>query len=357
MGFRFYRRMRIAPGISVNFSKSGASLSLGGRGAHVTVGPRGTRTTVGIPGTGLYYTEQSGAHHRAPAPPPRPTGPSPAVKPEDRLHLGFFAKLFAPKEEKALVDGLREAALGREDAALPLLAQAAGFADAAFMSGVIELKKNEYEKAAAHFECAAADLPHLKQQFAKYGVKMVVTMPIAAGYEAHVGADEHGVRLLLTEIYHKLGQPDKALACLERLRTLEPNDLVVRLAYVEFLLDRPAPDADTCRKAVDAAGDIANDSDLQAALLLYKARALRLLGLCDAAAQLLTVALHKTKDRPAELLQAARYERGLTYAAKGAPARARADWEKLYADNPHYEDVAQRLGLTAPPAPPAPPAP
>ncbi len=29
MGFRFWRRVRIAPGESVNFSKSGASLSVG----------------------------------------------------------------------------------------------------------------------------------------------------------------------------------------------------------------------------------------------------------------------------------------------------------------------------------------
>jgi Protein of unknown function (DUF4236) len=60
--FRFYRRMRIFPGLSVNLSKSGPSLSVGVRGAHVTVGPRGVRRTIGIPGTGIYYTSQSGYH-------------------------------------------------------------------------------------------------------------------------------------------------------------------------------------------------------------------------------------------------------------------------------------------------------
>jgi Protein of unknown function (DUF4236) len=60
--FRFYRRMSIFPGLSLNVSKSGPSLTFGMRGAHMTVGPRGVRKTVGIPGTGFYYTSQSGRH-------------------------------------------------------------------------------------------------------------------------------------------------------------------------------------------------------------------------------------------------------------------------------------------------------
>ena len=59
MGLRLFRRIKIAPGISINLSKSGLSASAGMRGAHVTLGPRGVRRTVGIPGTGIYYTENS----------------------------------------------------------------------------------------------------------------------------------------------------------------------------------------------------------------------------------------------------------------------------------------------------------
>src|SRR5262249_18321741 len=57
MSWRFRRRLRILPGITWNFSKSGVSTSFCVRGAHYTVGPRGRRFTVGIPGTGLSYTE------------------------------------------------------------------------------------------------------------------------------------------------------------------------------------------------------------------------------------------------------------------------------------------------------------
>ena len=60
--FRFYKRLHIFPGVSVNVSKSGPSLTLGMRGAHVTLGSTGIRKTVGIPGTGIYYTSHSGYH-------------------------------------------------------------------------------------------------------------------------------------------------------------------------------------------------------------------------------------------------------------------------------------------------------
>src|ERR1700723_1733766 len=64
--FRFYRRVSIFPGLSVNVSKSGPSLTVGMRGAHMTFGSKGIRKTVGIPGTGIYYTSHrtyySGAH-------------------------------------------------------------------------------------------------------------------------------------------------------------------------------------------------------------------------------------------------------------------------------------------------------
>jgi hypothetical protein len=62
MSFRFYRRLKIAPGLSVNFSRSGPSLSVGVRGAHVTVGRRGVTKTVGLPGTGLFFTSRTGFH-------------------------------------------------------------------------------------------------------------------------------------------------------------------------------------------------------------------------------------------------------------------------------------------------------
>jgi hypothetical protein len=54
---RFQRRIKIAPGLRLNLSKSGASVSAGHRGFWYTVGPRGERATIGLPGSGLFWTQ------------------------------------------------------------------------------------------------------------------------------------------------------------------------------------------------------------------------------------------------------------------------------------------------------------
>jgi hypothetical protein len=53
--FRFRRILKIIPGVRVNISKTGSSLSIGKRGATVNAGKRGVYTTIGIPGSGLSY--------------------------------------------------------------------------------------------------------------------------------------------------------------------------------------------------------------------------------------------------------------------------------------------------------------
>jgi hypothetical protein len=64
MVLRFRRSVKIAPGVRLNMSKSGPSLSVGGRGATANFSKRGTRTTIGIPGTGLSYTSSSHSANR-----------------------------------------------------------------------------------------------------------------------------------------------------------------------------------------------------------------------------------------------------------------------------------------------------
>ena len=61
MGLRFRKSLRLVPGLRLNLSKRGASLSVGGKGVTANLGSRGVRTTVGIPGTGLSYTTRPAA--------------------------------------------------------------------------------------------------------------------------------------------------------------------------------------------------------------------------------------------------------------------------------------------------------
>lgn len=58
MALRFSRRASLIPGLRLNLSKSGPSVSVGHRGAWCTVGPRGQRATTASLGRGIYWTEK-----------------------------------------------------------------------------------------------------------------------------------------------------------------------------------------------------------------------------------------------------------------------------------------------------------
>lgn len=60
MGIRFRRRVRIAPGVSLNISKSGIGISAGPPGLRAGFGVRGSHYSAGAPGTGLHYRKQIG---------------------------------------------------------------------------------------------------------------------------------------------------------------------------------------------------------------------------------------------------------------------------------------------------------
>ena len=58
---RFFKRIRILPGLRLNVSRSGVSASVGGRGAWITLRRgRKPRVTVGAPGTGFSMTQGGG---------------------------------------------------------------------------------------------------------------------------------------------------------------------------------------------------------------------------------------------------------------------------------------------------------
>jgi hypothetical protein len=63
VGFQFFCRIRIIPGVRLNLSRSGVSTSIGSRGAWYTFGSGRRRTTVGVPGSGLSYSRQVRTQH------------------------------------------------------------------------------------------------------------------------------------------------------------------------------------------------------------------------------------------------------------------------------------------------------
>ena len=59
MGLRYRKRVKVAPGVYLNLSKSGVSTTLkAGKGVSVSMGKNGTYLNTGIPGTGIYSRQK-----------------------------------------------------------------------------------------------------------------------------------------------------------------------------------------------------------------------------------------------------------------------------------------------------------
>lgn len=64
-----------------------------------------------------------------------------------------------------------------------------------------------------------------------------------------------------------------------------------------------------------------------------------------AAIDVFTIALRRRKDRAETLLRQLRYERAVLYDRVGRKAQARRELERVYAEDPDFKDVRNRLGL------------
>jgi tetratricopeptide (TPR) repeat protein len=340
MSFRFWRRVRLAPGLTLNLSKSTASVSIGPPGAKYTISPRGNRATAGLPGTGLFYTVHDrggrGSDGRAPAP---------TVAQRDKLDLGFFRRLITPADERGFVDGLKALHEGRDAAALEALEQPDAAPDAIWAAGMIRLRREEFAKACAHFEAVLNTAGRLGQLFTKYDVAAQASLAITEDVVAHVAPCERGTRLVLVEIAQQEGRHDVAHVHLHTLLTQRMGDAVVLLSFAELALDTPE-DTDLLQEVVRRTVEVENITPVDTAILLYRAKALAELGLPDAAIDVFTLANRRRKDRSPALLQQVRYERALLYEHVGQRARARREFEKLYAADPGFGDLAERLGLS-----------
>jgi tetratricopeptide (TPR) repeat protein len=337
MAFRFWRRVRLALGITLNLSKTTASLSLGPRGAKYTISPRGNRATAGIPGTGLFYSvhdrSRSGRGGASPAP---------KVAKRDRLSLGFFQRLMTPAEERRFVDGIRALNDGDQEAALYALEESGDLPDAAWMAGMIRLRLENFDQAKTHLLHVLDQLNELGGLFAKYDIAAEASLPITKDVFAHIFPRERGTRLALAEIAQLQGRAEDAYFHLDKLLVLDPADPVVLLSFVELALDN-TDDLEAMERVVSLTAGVINTTPVDTATLLYRGRALAALNMPDGAISVLTLANRRRKDRPDELMRQIRYDRAVLYDQVGRRAQARREMERLYAEDSDFEDVRARL--------------
>ena len=60
MAIRFRKTKKILPGVKLNLSKSGVSVTAGVKGASINIGKNGVYRNLGIPGTGISKRDKLG---------------------------------------------------------------------------------------------------------------------------------------------------------------------------------------------------------------------------------------------------------------------------------------------------------
>ncbi len=209
---------------------------------------------------------------------------------------------------------------------------------------MLRLMREEFGPARRHLEAAQGGLERLGGLLQKYGIAAQVNFPVTPKVNAHARPRERGKRLALVEIAQFEGDRAGAMRHVERLLAIEPGDSVVLLSFAELTLEGDA-DRAQLEWVVALSAGISNETPVQTALVLYHSRALARLGLADAAIDVFTLVLLRRKDRADTLLRQLRYQRTVLYDQAGRKAKARRELERVYAEDPEFEDLREPLRL------------
>jgi tetratricopeptide (TPR) repeat protein len=349
MSMRYRRSMKLGPGLRLNASKSGLSVTFGPRGYHHTVSTSGRRTTtVGLPGSGLYWQESRGGRRRpksvrASQTPQVRRAVSPPTQPGRAIaHAG----LFAPTYEKEFARALGEMTAGRNREALDRFERAAAadtkqrsIADD-LLAGSLCVMLGEPARAIPHLEKVAASSEELPDALMRHYLPDGLPFELKIGDHVHIAVlmGTLAATVLLATAYEAVERYDEAIGVLQQLLDAHPEPAVKLLLCLLHAHKQEWQDV------VTVAAGSTNDDDIGLALCVIAGEALCELGLPDGALQSLSTAL-RSSTRDPELRKQARYVRARAYTQLGQQARGSKELQQLYAIDPAYRDVASQLGL------------
>jgi len=169
-------------------------------------------------------------------------------------------------------------------------------------------------------------------------VALQLSVKITENVQAQAPFSSVGAALMLAELYQLAARLEDAIGLVQQLHEADAANPVIRLSLADLYF------ADGDQEGVlEAASTARNDSDHGVALLHLRAAAMFAMNHQDGAFESFKEALAKTTGRDPELLKVVRYDRALAYAAAGHTAKANSDLERIYAVDPGYQDVRERL--------------
>lgn len=350
MGLRFRRSVKLGAGVRLGVSKTGFGVSAGTRGARYSVHTSGRTTrTIGVPGSGASFVSTSGGGSGRGG---RRSSASRQVvlPPQSIASILPRPGLFSGKAEKRYHEGVHAYLRDEHDKALAGLEETLSLEPSAVSAHLIaaicigRLDRPDAEQI-GHLEAlVSSDAAMPDRLQAKYLPSPPVSLSLQGRITEHITAevpfDSVGASLLLAEHYQEAGRLEEAIGLVQQLHEANSGDPVIKLSLADLLMAD-----DDYEGVVEVAAGTTNDSDLGAALLHLRGAALFALGHETGALEAFRDALAKP-SRDAELLKVIRYDRALACEAAGQKGRAKQDFERIYAQDPTYLDVRERLATT-----------
>lgn len=337
MGLRVQKSIRLGKHLRINLSKSGLGASINLFGVTVGAGPRGPYVSVNLPGSGVSYRQnltggranvikQSSAQVEADA-------QAASSLPEP----GFFAA----GEEKELFKGLEAYHAGQSEEALKYFLAAAEEEPGAAIMAAALLQPDE----AGRFRAiellervVESDEDFPTPLMEKYLADLNLTIEITPSVAVDVPVNGLVAPLLLVELYQATRRVQEAIALLDEVAGLA-SEPVLLLSLCELYTSRAM-----WPQLIDQAKAVEPDDDVTTSIVIFYGRAMQSQELHEAAVSVFNKALRKKAGRSPQVRREAIYWRAVSYEAQGKTAQARKEWELLYAEDPDFKDVAQRLG-------------
>ena len=336
-GLRVQKRISLGKFLRLNISKSGVGISARLAGFTIGTGPRGPYINFDLPGrTGLSYRKQLGGKKKDSA---------------DRKDANVSAQsaslpeipqpgLLASGHEKDLAKALEHYHAGQPDEALRYFFEAAPKEPGAaiFAAAILaEKDRSNYQAIELLEDVVQSDEEFPTSLMEKYLSQASINIGITPNITAEVPVDGLATTLLLVELYQAQRRVREAIALLEEVETLAKEPLLT-LSLCDLYASRNLWD-----EIIERAHNIEPEDDITTEILLYYGRAMQEKGLHEAAVTVFTKTLRRKKDRSPDLLNEAVYWRAISYQAQGKEAKANQEFQKIFAENPNFRDVAQRL--------------
>ena len=334
MGLRIQKRINLGKFLRLNISKSGIGVSAGVPGLRVGVGPQGPYFSIGLPGSGISYRSKISSRGREARATPR--AEAQAMPPAEIPSPGFFAS----RHEKELVKGLNDYQAGQVETALEhFLAAAPDEPGAAILAASILAKQDSanYQAVELLEGVVQSDGEFPTPLMEKYVGNMEVEIEITPNVTVFVSINGLAATLLLVELYQAQRRVREAIALLEEVEELA-HEPVVTLSLCELYASRELWDS-----IIERAQGIEPEDDVTLEIAIYYGLAMLEKGLSEAAASVFTKAVRRKKDRNPDLLREAAYWRAIIYEEQGKRSQANKEFQRIFAEDPNFRDVAERL--------------